>query len=42
MLELLDLVQIVDEGFGDLLDKQWSVGHLELDILLDPVELCGG
>ena len=34
MLQLLDLVQVVDEGLADLLDKQRSVGDLVLNLLL--------
>lgn len=37
MLQLFDLVEVVDEGFGDLLDEERSVGHLELDLLLNLV-----
>ena len=42
MLQLLDLVQIVNEGLADLLDKQWSIGNLEFHLLLDLVVALGG
>ena len=39
MLQLLDLVQVVNEGLADLFDKQWSIGNLELHLLLDLLEV---
>lgn len=35
MLQLLNLIQVVDERLGDLLDKERSIRNLELDLLLD-------
>ena len=41
MLQLLNLVQVVNEGLGDLLDQERSICNFELDLLLDPVvSLC--
>ena len=42
MLQLLDLVQVMNEGLADLFDKQWSIGNLELHLLLDLVVAFGG
>ena len=41
MLQLLDLVQVVNEGLADLFDEQWSVGDLEFHLLLDLVVALG-
>ena len=38
-LELFDLIQVVDECLGHLLNKEWSIGNLELNITLDVVVL---
>jgi len=39
LLELFDLAQIVDESLGNLLDKQRSIGNLELNLRLDVLVL---
>ena len=39
LLELFDLAQIVDESLGNLLDKQRSIGDLELNLRLDVLVL---
>ena len=41
VLQLLDLIEVVDECFRDLLDKKGSVSHLELDLLLYLIVLLG-
>jgi hypothetical protein len=41
VLQLLDLVEVVDEGFRHLLDKKGSVGYFELDFLLYLIVLLG-
>lgn len=32
LLEFLDLLEVVDEGFGNLLDQEGLVGHVPLDV----------
>ena len=41
MLKLLDLIQVVNEGLGDLLDKQRSVSYSELYLLLGLLVVLG-
>lgn len=39
LLELFDLAQIVNESLGNLLNKQGSIGNLELNLRLDVLVL---
>lgn len=31
-LQFFNLIQVVNEGFGDLLDQEWTIGNIELDL----------
>ena len=41
VLELLDLVEVVNEGLADLLDKKRSISNFELHLLLNLVVALG-
>ena len=38
MLQLLDLVEVMDEGLRDLLNKKWAISNLVLNLLLGALE----
>ena len=41
MLQFLDLIQVVNEGLGNLLDQKRSVGNFEFDLLLSAIVRLG-
>ena len=41
MLQFLDLIQVVNEGLGNLLDQKRSVGNFEFDLLLGAIVRLG-
>ena len=41
VLQFLDLIQVVNEGLGNLLDQKRSVGNFEFDLLLCAIVSLG-